>query len=472
MSEEMGIQSPKENFAEWYLEVVRKCGVVDQRYPVKGFPVYLPNGMFMIKKITSMLEEELEKRGHEPYNFPVLIPEENLEKEKEHVKGFEKEVFWVTHAGLDKLDRKLFLRPTSETAIYPMFSLWIQSWKDLPLRLYQSVQVYRYETKMTKPLIRGREFFWIETHTAHRSWEDAEKQTRDDMEVTEKVLGEIGIPFKVLQRPEWDKFPGADHSYAYDTVLPDGKILQIATTHHLGQKFSRAFGIQFENESEEKEYAYQTCFGPGVSRFVAAAISIHGDDRGLVLPSVLARIQAVVVPIVKKGEEQKVMRYAEEVYAKLDVRKRLDDRDLSPGFKFNEWEMLGVPVRIEVGPREAEERTVTLVSRLGRRVTVGIGKLNESVSEMLDSLDNELRKRARERFLSFVSEALTLDELKAKRGLVKIGICSLEDGRECAEKIKEETGFEVRGKEVGSDEKRMCVACGREGIAVWAGRPY
>ena len=472
--ETVGMTTKKSDFSEWYLEAVRKAGVVDQRYPVKGFPVYLPNGMFAIREITRMLEQELEKKGHDVYAFPVVIPEENLNREKEHVKGFEKEVFWITHAGIEKLERRLFLRPTSETAIYPMFSIWIKSYRDLPLRTYQAGQVYRYETKMTKPLIRGREFFWIETHTAHKDWASAEAQVRDDLETAKTVLHKLGINFIALQRPDWDKFPGAEYTYAYDTVLPDGKVLQIATTHHLGEKFAKAFNIQYEDEDEQKHYANQTCFGPGVSRFLAASIALHGDDKGLALPSTIARIQVAIIPILKKGMESEIMDYAREIGRKLaamGIRYLLDDRDYTPGYKFNDHELKGVPLRIEVGGKEASSLMITVVNRLGKRYQLKLGEL-QKIRDLLDEYDNQLRKSSDDFFHSMISEAHSIEELKSKTGLVKIGLCSLSEGEACAEKIKQETGFEIRGKPIGSDEKATCIVCGKPGVAVYAGRPY
>ena len=257
---ELGITVKKEeNFSEWFTQVITKADLVDQRYNVQGFIVHKPWAMRMIKAIYRIFEEELEKTGHEPVLFPLVIPEENFEKEKEHVKGFKPEVFWVTEAGDEKLERRLALRPTSETAFYQMYALWVTSWRDLPLKLYQSVTVYRYE-RHTRPFIRGREFLWIEAHDVFATHEEALKQIREDMENTRKVVWErLGIPFLFLRRPPWDKFAGAEDTYAADTIMPDGRVLQISSTHDLGQRFAKALGIVFTDKDGTKKHAWQTC---------------------------------------------------------------------------------------------------------------------------------------------------------------------------------------------------------------------
>ncbi|MFH0832725.1 MAG: proline--tRNA ligase [Candidatus Aenigmatarchaeota archaeon] len=469
MSEELGIKTKRsDDFSEWYLEVMDKCDIVDKRYPVKGFVVYKPWGMFVINQIFDALEEELQKTGHNPVSFPVLIPEGNLKKESEHVKSFEKEVFWITHAGENKLDERLLLRPTSETAFYPMYSLWIRSHTDLPLKLYQCAQIYRYETKMTKPLLRGREFFWIEAHTVQKTNEDAEKQVKEDMAITEKVLSEkLGLPFMLLQRPEWDKFPGAEKTYAYDTIMPDGKTLQVATTHNLGQKFSKPFHIKFANEKGDSEYAYQTCYGPGVSRIVGAVISVHGDDKGMILPPPVAPTQVIVIPIPIKGKEELVEKEAKNILKeieKLGLRARIDSRGYRPGFKFHEWEMKGVPIRIEIGPKDIEKKQFIAVRRdTGEKIILKDAK---KVGEMLDVIYKNLKETARKNFESRIRNAKSFQEISKNienGGLVGINFCSMEkDGEKCAEKIEKELHAEIRGAKLVKEKPTgNCVICGK-----------
>ncbi len=471
MSEQEGIKTNKENFGEWYLEIVRKCDIIDQRYPVKGFPVYMPWAMFIIKQMYIAYENKLEKTGHMPVTFPVVIPKNNLTKEKEHVKGFENEVFWVTHAGKNELEEPLFLRPTSETAIYPMYALWVRSHKDLPLKAYQSVQVYRYETKMTKPLMRGREFFWIETHTVQKTMDLASKQVIEDMEITQSVLDDyLTVPFMTFERPSWDKFPGAEYTYAYDVLMPDNYLLQVATTHNLGQKFAKAFDIMYENENGEKVYAYQTCFGPGISRHLAALISVHGDNSGLILPPNIAPVQIVIIPVYIKGHEDSVRKKCIELEKKLcdNYRVKFDDRDHRTGYKLSEWEMKGVPIRIEIGPKDLEQKKITISRRDNKQKM----QINESDFNAIDKLMNEmlsdLKEKANKTIEENIRSAKTMKELQEiiekKGGFVKVSFCSIDkDGEKCAEIIEKEMHAKVRGIKFGAQETPVkCVVCSKD----------
>jgi len=277
---------------------------MDVRYPVKGLYVWYPFGFAMRKHVYSLMRGLLD-RDHQEALFPLLIPETELARESAHIKGFEEEVYWVTHGGTTPLDVRLALRPTSECAIYPMYALWIRSHADLPLKLYQIVNTFRYETKHTRPLIRLREITsFQEAHTVHASWEDARCQVEAAIALYREFYDALGVPVILSRRPEWDKFPGADYTMAVDTVMPDGRTLQVGTVHHLGDHFSRTFQIRFEDASGEQKYAFQTCYGVS-ERCIAALVSLHGDDRGLALPPAVAPVQVVVVPIVtgKRKEE-------------------------------------------------------------------------------------------------------------------------------------------------------------------------
>ena len=337
------------NTSEWYSKVLLEAGIVDIRYGVKGFIVYMPYGMAIMKNIIRLFEEELEKTGHKPVLFPIVIPEGNLKKEEEHITGFAAEVFWITRAGDDELEERLALRPTSETAMYPIYSLWISSYKDLPFKAYQTVAVYRYETKATRPLLRGREFLWIEAHDVFRSREEAIRQTIEDKEIFYRVTyGRLGIPFIHVKREDFDKFPGAEETFAFDTLMPDGRVLQIGTTHYLGQKFSRVFDVKFHDEDGSYKYGEQTCYGIGLSRILASIILVHGDNFGLVLPFDIAPIQVVIIPIPKKGfPDEELYRYAEDVEELLSQRYRvvLDRSEKTPGEKYYQYDLLGVPFR-------------------------------------------------------------------------------------------------------------------------------
>ncbi|MFV2016220.1 MAG: aminoacyl--tRNA ligase-related protein, partial [Candidatus Heimdallarchaeota archaeon] len=297
------------NFNEWYNEIIRLAQLVDMRYGVKGFIVYREWSTISIKKIFQAFEDLLDVDGHSPTIFPIVIPESKFEVEKEHVAGFTPEVMWVTETASGKFEERLAMRPTSETAMYPMYSMWIRSYRDLPLKLYQSGPVWRYETKATKPFVRGREFWWIEAHDVFSSREEAIQQVKKDLEIARIVLSErLGIPILQFQRPQWDKFAGADETLVSDAIMPNGRFLQLPSTHLLGQRFAKAFNIKFMDEENKEQTAYQTCYGPGITRIYGGLIASHGDNDGLILPFWLAPVQVVIVPIFRKKSNVDVIK--------------------------------------------------------------------------------------------------------------------------------------------------------------------
>ena len=469
-----------ENFSEWFDRVLREAEIVDDRYPVKGFVVYRGWGYEIARRIASILEELLEEDGHQPVLFPTVIPEDAFRREAEHIAGFSGEVFWITHAGERRLERRLILRPTSETAIYPLFKLWIRSHADLPLKIHQTCTVYRYETKATRPLYRGREFLWNEAHTAHVDFEDAERQVRKGVEIYSKVFDRLCLSYLILRRPEFDKFAGAVYSIAFDTWNPDGKVNQIGTVHHLGENFSRAFDVTYEDPKGRQRYASTTCYGLGISRTIAAVIAHHGDDHGLVLPPVIAPKQVVIVPIPMKGYEEAVAEYAVEVEGVLSdggLRVILDDDPKRrPGEKFYKWEMFGIPVRVEIGPKEVEGRRLTLVRRdtLERRETTLDGAV-EAIRGLFREIEENLRERSWSRLRSEIRDAESLEELRRlmeERRIVRVNWCGSD---ECAERMKEEVAGEVRGMRWDVEETPTgpCIACGGEATyVVYVSRAY
>jgi len=472
----------KKNFSEWYQTVLEEAEVADQRYNVKGFTVHRPVSAFAEKRMYNMLEEELEKKGHKPTIFPSVIPGENFELEKEHVEGFKAGVFWITHAGDNALEKKLALRPTSETAMYKMYSLWIRSWRDLPLKIYQSCQIWRYETKATKPFIRDREFWWIEAHDVFGTEKEAHDQVLEDMEITENVYHkQWAIPFLFFKRPEWDKFPGAVHTFAADTIMPDGKSIQIATTHLLGQNFAKPFHVTFHDKNEKEHYAWQTCFGPSISRTFGVLLSIHGDDKGLILPFALASVQIAIVPIIDKGSKESVLRKCKELKKELAMfRTVIDDSDDKPGSKFYYWELRGVPIRLEIGEREVKNDSVTLVRRdTGKKEEVKVKGLEQHIIAAADHILENLKKKAGENLQNSIQKAHSVKEIKEKLvngGLVRIDFCSIEkEGYKCAETIEKEVGASVLGVLHGKNEKPSgkCVACGKKANeVVYIARSY
>ncbi|RJS79901.1 proline--tRNA ligase [Candidatus Bathyarchaeota archaeon] len=468
-----------ENFSEWFDEVLFNADILDYRYPVKGFAVYKGWGWRIVRKIIQMLEERLEASGHNPMLFPVVIPEDYFAKEAEHIEGFRAEVFWITQAGNRKLARKMLLRPTSETAMYPLFSYWIRSHADLPLKVFQSVPVYRYETKATRPLLRMREFLWNEAHTAHKDWEDAERQVQEAVRIYKEVFRRLGLGFLILKRPDFDKFAGAVYSLAFDAWNPDGRVNQIGTVHNLGENFAKAFDITYEDVDGSHKYVFQTCYGFGISRTLAALISQHGDDHGLVLPPEVAPVQVIVIPIPYKGVEEEVKKYSREVYERIKregIRVQIDESGDQPGEKFYRWEMFGVPVRVEVGPKDLEERQVTLSERVNlKRSRVKVEEMIPAIRELFVKITNELAERSLKTMEEMIVNARSLEALKNAIKEKKIGRVNWCGRLECAEKIREESGGEIRGHRFDVDEppEGPCIICkGEAKLIIYVAKAY
>ncbi len=482
------MQVQKSNFSEWYNEIIKEAELCDLRYNLKGFVVFRPWAVLTMKKIYLLYEKELEKHGHLPALFPALIPEEYIMKESEHVKGFVPEVFWVTQAGAEKLEQKYAMRPTSETAIYPMYALWINGLKDLPLKIYQSCQVWRHETKATKPFIRSREFYWIEAHDAFATYEDAMNQVREDMEMAEQIVHKkLGIPFLFFRRPQWDKFAGAVDTYAADAILPDGRVLQLPSTHLLGQNFSKVFNIKYMDKKGNNQYIWQTCYGPCISRIYAAVIATHGDDKGLILPFDLAPLQIVIIPIYKGENRIKIDSECEKIkkiLTELRFTVKFDNSEATPGSKFNFWEMKGVPIRIELGERDIEENACVVVRRDKKeKIKVKISELIKKINELKIEITKTLLERADKEFKTKINRANTFDELNKilnkNSGFVRVPFCSEEmKGEKCADKIKEECKVNIRGslfssKEEKPSDKEKCITCGKNAdVYLYAARQY
>jgi len=477
MEEDTGALPRKEDFSAWYNEVLWRAEIMDVRYPVKGLYVWYPHG-FGIRKRAYGILRDLMDRDHAETMFPLLIPKTEFMKEAEHIKGFEDEVYWVTHGGTNELDVPLALRPTSETAIYPMYSLWIRSHTDLPLKLYQIVNTFRYETKHTRPLIRLREITsFKEAHTVHATWEEAAAQVEVALGLYKEFYDRLRVPVIISRRPDWDKFPGADYTIAVDTVMPDGKTLQIGTAHMLGDHFSRTYDITYEDANGERQYAYQTCYGIS-ERSIAAVISVHGDDKGLVLPPEVAPIEVVIVPIIVGKRRDEVLSAAAALEAELrnaGLVVRLDDRDMRPGAKYYHWEMRGVPLRIEIGPRDIDANTVVAVTRSGRKTTLDRRGVVEGVSSVLTQFGEELSQAAHQAMAGRIAVAGTLEETTeaVKTGVAVVHWCG---SQECAEKIETVVDASILGSEIRSDliavSDGPCIACGGKGTSTLVARTY
>ena len=464
--------SKEEDFSGWYTELINKAELADIRYNIKGFVVYREWATITIKKMYAKYEKCMEDNGHMPLTMPSLIPESNFLLEADHVEGFAAEVFWVTEAGSSgKLAERLALRPTSETALYKMYSLWIQSYKDLPYKRYLSCQIWRYEGKMTRPFFRAREFHWIEGHDVFATMEGALRQVQEDMEMTYQMIqDEFGIPIIFFERPQWDKFAGAINTYAADALMGSGKVLQLPSTHLLGQNFSKPFDVKFIDKDGEEKYGFQTCYGPAISRIYGGMIAYLGDDKGLILPFDLAPIQIVIIPILFKGKEENVLKKCQEISEKIKDKYtvKIDDRDESAGSKFYYWELRGVPIRIEIGPRDVDNHQMVLVKRHdGKKLFVKENDLVNVVTQIAKDYTKEIKEKS---VVDFESQIECVNEkdaaiLAINNGkIVCCGFCSIDlDGENCAEVVEKDIGAFVRGRRV-DDEKHefaTCLICGK-----------
>jgi len=469
--------SKEDNFSEWYSEILAKAEVTDLRYGVKGFVVIRPWGARIIDKMYRIYESALRATGHDPAIFPAVIPEKNFLKESSHVEGFAPEVFWLeSKQGEDRLA----LRPTSETAFYDMYKWWIRSYRDLPLKMYQRANVFRSDTKATRPLIRSREFYWIETHNAFATKKEAEAQVLEDVAMSEEVMHKIfGVPFLPMKRPQWDKFPGANYTVAADTIMPDGKVLQLPSTHLIDQHFVKAFDVKFVDEKEKEKFPWTTCYGPCMSRIMASILAVHGDDNGLILPYTLAPVQVVVVPFDGKGVGDAVSKIRANLLGEyIDVK--VDDSDKRPGEKFFYWEMKGVPFRIDIGERELENGEVTVFIRDSKeKVSVKIEDLAESIKNLGAEYDERLIAKADEFFSDKVVSCK--DKAGIKKALdsgkiARFSFCSADkEGEDCAEYVEKELQGSVMGTRADLNEKASgkCPICGKKNIVVvYAGKSY
>ena len=469
------ITNIEEDFAKWYTDIVLKAELADYT-DVKGFIAIRPYGYAIWENIQKYADKKFKEHGVKNLSMPVLIPENLLQKEKDHVEGFAPEVAWVTIGGGEELEERLCVRPTSETIFSTMYAKWLSSWRELPFLYNQWCNVLRWE-KETRPFLRSREFLWQEGHTIHETAEEAKKFTLEMLEVYADVIENLlAIPVLKGKKTPTEQFAGADSTYTVETLMHDGRALQGGTSHYFGQNFSKPFNIKFQNREGKEEYAYQTSWGIS-TRLIGAVIMAHGDNRGLKLPPKVAPIQVVVVPIAmhKEGVKEK----AEEVYKGLleKYRVELDAREqYSPGYKFNDWEMRGVPVRIELGPRDIENNKCVVVRRdNSEKIEVGLDELNEKLETILEDIQKSMYDACVKRVKEKTTIAHNLEEfeenLKNNQGYVKTMWCG---DAECEEKIHELTGAKSRC--IPFEQENLgdkCVCCGKPAktMVVW-GRQY
>lgn len=486
MGQELGITVRKDKKpSEWYTQVVKKAGLAKYA-EIKGCMIIKPYGMKIWESIKENFNNKIEETGVENAYFPLFIREDQLEKEEDIVEGFDPEVAWVTHGGEKELEDRIAVRPTSESVIAPYMSEEIRSHRDLPFRINQWSNVVRWEATDTRPFLRTREFLWQEGHTAHATEENADEETMLRLEQYQEVIEDhLAIPSILGYKPEHDKFPGAKYTTTIETLMPDGKSIQSGTSHQLGQNFAEAFEITFEDGDSETQTAWTASWGLS-TRTIGALIMAHGDDDGLRLPPSVAPHQVVVVPIYQEENKQEVLEYAEEVSNKLEengVRVEFDDRDhRTPGYKYNEWELKGVPLRVEVGPNEVEDDAVTTVRRDTGNKEMGVdgeefvSEAEDILEDIQESMFNELEEYLHENIREADSKNEILSTIGKNRGYVKTSWCGKE---ECEAEIKDEVSAEIvvlpfredsRPSKIQENSEQIsgkCAICG-DGAERWA----
>jgi prolyl-tRNA synthetase len=456
--------TPKsKDFSRWYVEIIKKAELADYA-PMKGMMVIRPYGYAIWENIQRLLDNRIKESGHRNAYFPLFIPETFLQKETEHLEGFSPEVAWVTQGGDEELEERLAVRPTSEAIIGNMYSKWIKSWRDLPVLINQWANIVRWE-KVTRPFLRTTEFLWQEGHTAHESSEEGEKETLMILGMYREFVEEdLAIPVVYGKKSERERFAGALETYAIEALMSDGKALQMGTSHNLGQHFSKVFNIRFEDRDQKLQYVWQTSWGVS-TRLVGALIMAHGDDSGLRFPPRVAPTQIVIVPISLGNWRTEVLPTAEKLKRELkrgNWRVELDEREeFTPGWKFSEYEMRGVPLRIEIGPRDIQKNQAVLVRRdTMNRVSLDLDSVIKEIPEILNSIQSNLLKEALEFQQENTHDVDNYESfrsvLESKRGFVRAFWCGNQD---CEDKIKEETMATIRVIPLEQSKKGKCVYC-------------
>ena len=470
--ESVGISvSKKEDFSEWYTQVVLKAKLADYA-PVKGLIVLRPDGYSIWESLKSTFDKKFSQNGIRNGFLPVLIPESLLGKEQKHFAGFNPEVFWVTHSGDNEVGDRLALRPTSETLAYTLYSKWIKSWRDLPLKINFWNTALRAEIKATKPFLRTSEFLWQEGHTVHSTEEEAKKEVIKILEIYKNTVEEeLAIPVVTGKKSEKEKFVGAVYTTTMESIMPDGKALQMGTSHFLGQNFSKPFEVKFADKDNVEHFAWQTSWGVSW-RLIGAMIMVHGDDKGLVLPPKVAPIQIVIVPIYNSEEDQKrIMQKVEDIKKELEsneIRVQVDDRnELSPGYKFNDWEMKGVPIRIEIGPKDLQQQKVVLAKRYNKEKTDLIFEDIKKINLVLDDIQKNMLETAKEEANLNTINISDYSEFKKKIGKGGFFNAAWCGKQVCEDKIKEETGADIRVIPFDKEDKdSKCIYCNEQSSTI------
>jgi prolyl-tRNA synthetase len=473
---------PKSDFNAWYPAIVEIAELVDKRYPIKGMDVWRPYGWKAMRCIDSLTHAEMERTEHEEVHFPLLIPEDLLEKEnrlvsllkrareegvdpselrdEEEEAGFKKEVYWVKHAGETDLDVPMFLRPTSETAMYTMFPLWIRSHADLPLKTYQIVNTFRYETKQTRSFIRVREIHFFEAHTAHVDEECASRQIAEDLDIVKRLMESMSLPVIISKRPVWDTFPGAWYTIAIDVIMPNGRTLQVASCHHYKDQWAKAFDISYQDDNGEMQYCHQTTYGMS-ERLLGSVVGMHGDDNGLIFPPPIAPIQVVLMPVAahKNPAIAKAVENAAEELRKSGFRVKVDARDLRPGQKYWDWEIKGVPLRLEIGPRDVDNGNAFAARRTGGKEPIPLDNIAEGVRNQLKLVHEELTSRSQSHVSDCIIRLESIDQDILDGHIYEVAF----DGTDAdAELLEKTTGLAILGDAMNDyPDDQICLLTGK-----------
>lgn len=472
----LGITAEKDNFSEWYTQLIIKADLADYS-DVSGCLVLKPNAYAIWEIIKEETDKKFKEVGIKNCYFPLLIPESLLKKEATHLKGFSPEVAWVTEAGNTKLQERLAIRPTSETIMYVSYAKWIRSWRDLPLRLNQWNNVVRWEFKNPVPFLRTREFLWNEGHSVFATKEEALQEEKQILGIyNEIVRNYMALAGFIVRKTEHDKFAGAEYTKAIEFVLPNGKVVQGPDFHHDGQIFSKAFNIKFLNKEGKEEYAWQNTFAI-TTRMLGVMFAIHGDNKGIILPPKVAPIQVVIVPIIFDETKEKVLKKAKEIEKLLKkYRVFLDDRsEYTAGYKFNDWEMKGIPLRIEIGPKDIEKNQVIIARRdKSNKETVKIKELNNKIKQILEDIQSNLLKNSEKKLKESMIETKTMNELINNIKSKKVAITEWCGNKECEDWIKTKTGgAKIIGINESAKPKGKCIYCNNTAKhIVWIGKSY
>ena len=472
---------PKSDFNAWYPAIVEIAELVDKRYPIKGMDVWRPYGWKAMRCIDALTHAEMDRTNHEEVRFPLLIPEDLLEKEnrlvsllkrareegvdpselrdEEEEAGFKKEVYWVKHAGETDLDVPMFLRPTSETAMYTMFPLWIRSHADLPLKTYQIVNTFRYETKQTRSFIRVREIHFFEAHTAHIDEDCASRQIQEDLEIVKRLMDSMSLPVIMSKRPVWDTFPGAWYTIAIDVIMPNGRTLQVASCHHYKDQWAKAFDITYQDDNGDTQYCHQTTYGMS-ERLLGSVVGMHGDDDGLIFPPQIAPIQVVLMPVAahKNADVTKTVEETADRLRQSGLRVKIDDRDLRPGQKYWDWEIKGVPLRLEIGPRDVENGNAFAARRTGGKEPIPLDDIVEGVRKQLELVHNELTDRSHSHLADCIIRLESMEQDILDGHIYEVAF----DGSDAdAELLEKTTGLTILGDAMTEySEDQNCVITG------------